>query len=229
MDNKPEYPYGLKSKEDFKVDHRMTPKPVLPGELHDEPAQPIEERIPDGVKLRVVWDFEFDIAMEHYDQWNTPEKYAGNEVYVDGKPVPFEEYMEFWGNPDRRVVLSAGVDQLCQKCGEWTIRTSLGNIDFMDTDSVFTGSVAAEDLTGELSDYQLEVSRDLIEEALAQLRPDAPFDLDQRIALVCDEDKDEVLRCITMTLLGSCEHETVRSSIVGILADAGLYPKNEGD
>lgn len=68
MGKPPKYPYGMKPKEDFKVDHRMTPKAVLPGELHDEecdhqldlytlaPAMDCQVEIIDGERLEFVID-----------------------------------------------------------------------------------------------------------------------------------------------------------------------------
>ena len=152
-----------------KEDPRLTPKPVLPGELHDEPKLPVEERIPEGVQLRVVWDSEQDVDLSHLEQWDTPEKYEGNEVFVDGRKVPFNEYMKFWGDPNRHVVLQAGVDMRCTECGEWTVVCNVGNVDFMDTDPWDVGAVYAERIAGAFSDYQLEVSRELLEQALNEI------------------------------------------------------------
>ena len=66
-------------------------------------------------------------------------------------------------------VLSVGVDRLCPECGEWTVVCSVGNVDFMNTDSWDVGAVAAEHIAGEFVGYQLEESRELLEQALHEI------------------------------------------------------------
>jgi hypothetical protein len=120
--------------------------------------------------LRVVWSYEDSPDLSWLEQWNTPEKYKGNEVCIDGKPVPFEEYMQFWGDPNRHVMLLALVQRVCPTCGQWETIDSLGNVDFMDTASWFVGSVMAEELDGPhqpaMEEYQLELTRELLQAAL---------------------------------------------------------------
>jgi hypothetical protein len=66
-----------------------------------------------------------------------PDVYAENQYMKDGKPVPYEDYLKYYGNPDRHVVLMAHVMRQCEHCGSWTDApgdTALAGIDFMDDD-----------------------------------------------------------------------------------------------
>lgn len=132
--------------------------------------QPIETRLPSDISLRVVWEYEQDVDLSHLAQWNTPEKYAGNELVVKGAKVPFDKYKEFWGNPDFHIVLRCSVQHKCPTCGAWETVDSCGNFDFMTTNDVYVGAVAAADVAGDIpEDAQLEATRDMIEEALRLL------------------------------------------------------------
>lgn len=72
----------------------------------------------------------------------SPEVYAENGyLRADGTPIPYAEYLEYYGNPDRHVLLMADVQRKCPCCGHWTDDDehgqplpSLGGIDFMDDD-----------------------------------------------------------------------------------------------
>lgn len=68
--------------------------------------------------------------LSHLEQWDTPKKYKGNEILEDGKPVPFEEYISTWGDPDNYAVFVVVAEVRCPTCGDWTVTDSLGGVDF---------------------------------------------------------------------------------------------------
>lgn len=47
-------------------------------------------------------------------------------------PIDYEEYLAYYGNPDRHVYLGAICEEQCPTCGEWHEIESLWGIDFMD-------------------------------------------------------------------------------------------------
>lgn len=117
-------------------------------------------------------------------------EYTGNEVCqlidpaddpVAGarRTVPYAEYCQYWGNPDRHVVLGAIVELECPCCKHWSAGPSLWSIDFMDDSPEVTGKLgvrydeldtpkryrhyyAPEDL---MPGYLAEVASQLFEEA----------------------------------------------------------------
>lgn len=71
---------------------------------------------------------------------------ANNGVVMEkGEPVPFEDYMKYWGDPNRHTVLSVLVQEECSHCGSWTTKESLWGVDFMDDDTFFVGMVAGRE------------------------------------------------------------------------------------
>lgn len=96
----------------------------------------------------------------------TPERYAGNEYYKDdGKTmVPYDEYVNYQGNPDRHVVLIVTREDECPCCGEWVEGGSLCGIDFMDDneEANFGGWPGNKRWTlDQLKGYLVEVAKDL--------------------------------------------------------------------
>lgn len=99
----------------------------------------------------------------------TEAEYADNEYMKDGQPIPYAEYLRYYGNPDRHVYLLAEARKRCPCCGVWTTAASLGNIDFMDDSEeirvVDSGRwytpAEAESLPG----YLREVAREVLDEA----------------------------------------------------------------
>ena len=47
---------------------------------------------------RVRWEFDDAPDLSHLEQWDTPQKYKGNEVMKDGKPM--ESFRYYKGAPD---------------------------------------------------------------------------------------------------------------------------------
>lgn len=74
----------------------------------------------------------------HFEECNgesrplTEEEYAENAYMRDGQPIPYAEYLEYYGNPDRHVYLLAHAQKRCPCCGEWGSDAYLGGIDYMD-------------------------------------------------------------------------------------------------
>lgn len=110
-----------------------------------------------------------------------PEVYAENQcLRPDGTPIPYDEYCDYYGNPDRHVLLMADVQRKCPCCGHWTDEDeggeplpSVGRIDLMDDspDLYEIGSwygppwakVAAVDAI-RLPRYLAEIARELLGE-----------------------------------------------------------------
>lgn len=64
----------------------------------------------------------------------TPEEYAKNQYFRDGTPIPYAEYLRYYGNPDRHVYLQSEVQRRCPCCEQWQHVNGTGWIDFMDDD-----------------------------------------------------------------------------------------------
>jgi hypothetical protein len=82
----------------------------------------------------------------------------------DGRRIPFDEYMGYYGNPESHVVLCALVEKQCEHCDEWAVVDSLCGIDFMDNDDWATGTFNENDLS-ELGGYQLTEAKGMLDEA----------------------------------------------------------------
>lgn len=88
---------------------------------------------------RVIVELDPDATIDGCDGKPLPES---REVYEQnymndkqGKRVPYEEYVRYYGNPDRHVMLGIRVQRQCSECGSWKDAESLWGIDFMDDDS----------------------------------------------------------------------------------------------
>lgn len=58
-------------------------------------------------------------------------KTCENTNYVD---IPYEEYLAYYGNPNRHVFLYIQRQDRCPYCGDWHDGDALYGIDFMDSD-----------------------------------------------------------------------------------------------
>ena len=117
----------------------------------------------------------YDPDWSDLEQWNTPENYQGNEYYTDhvweGEPgkskhlssrmVPFEEYIQYLGNPDRKIMLICIVEKLCPCCDHWHKVDSMDGIDCMDDDPYDTGIFYPEKFD-KLNEWQRSVAREMI-------------------------------------------------------------------
>ena len=48
------------------------------------------------------------------------------------QPIPYDEYLRYYGNPDRHVYLGCEVQRQCPCCEAWKTVGALGHIDMMD-------------------------------------------------------------------------------------------------
>lgn len=62
----------------------------------------------------------------------TRREYKGNEYMRDGQPIPYDEYLQYHGNPARHVYLRSEVQRKCPCCSHWESVGGTGHIDFMD-------------------------------------------------------------------------------------------------
>jgi hypothetical protein len=94
--------------------------------------------------------------------------------------IPYDEYLAYYGNPERHVYLGCIVDRACPCCDEWSTAGSLWSIDFMDDDRALhaitignmeygSRSAKGEYLTEEqaiaLPSYLGEVAREVLDDA----------------------------------------------------------------
>ena len=92
-------------------------------------------------RRKFVFDHDPEPDFSWLDQWNTPETYKGNEVIIDGKPLPFADYMRTVGDPDNHVMLTMLVFELGPDDEDWQIVDSLCGIDFLaNEDNWVTGT-----------------------------------------------------------------------------------------
>jgi hypothetical protein len=92
----------------------------------------------------------------------TEAEYAENQYMKDGQPIPYDDYLAYYGNPERHVYLQSEVQKKCRCCGQWETVGGTGCIDFMDdapelsaTDQWIPADRAA-DLPGYLREIALE-------------------------------------------------------------------------
>ena len=85
--------------------------------------------------------------------------------YVD---IPYDEYLAYYGNPDRHVYLGAIVEKQCGECKTWTQTASLWRIDVMDDDPAYlrTPLDTWMPIDAPLEGYFAQVRDELYDEAL---------------------------------------------------------------
>jgi hypothetical protein len=99
------------------------------------------------------------------------EIYEANPITDKGRTVPYEEYCDYFGNPNHHVVLGVTIEQECNM-GHWHEIDALWDIDLMDDSpevlavNINRGYARATDLPG----YLREVAEQLEEEAQAGVR-----------------------------------------------------------
>lgn len=111
---------------------------------------------------RYVIDYDHDYEHEESDGGPMPmteERYKGHEYYKDGQPIPHAEYLTYYGDPDRHVVVWMRRTDQCPCCQTWISGDSLGGIDLMDDqpEAGFIGTFTLDQLPG----YLREVAADL--------------------------------------------------------------------
>jgi hypothetical protein len=82
-------------------------------------------------------------------------------------PLSYEEYLAYYGNPDRHVYLGCIVEQVCPTCGESAIHhDAVWGIDFMDDSrelhAITIGQYLTEAEARALPGYAGDVARDLL-------------------------------------------------------------------
>lgn len=105
----------------------------------------------------------------------TEDEYRENEYMKDGQPIPYEEYLRYYGNPDRHVYLLAEAQAKCPCCGAWQTKGCLGSIDFMD-DAPELRAVAGEtwftpEQAERLPGYARETALEVLQEARYRQTP----------------------------------------------------------
>ena len=82
---------------------------------------------PDGEKF---WD-----SSEVPDKGSVALDPKGHRGLGPNGYVPFDVYMDHWGNPNNHVALACFVEIQCPCCASWKVYDSLHNIDFMISDA----------------------------------------------------------------------------------------------
>lgn len=97
----------------------------------------------------------------------TEAEYAEAEYMKDGIPVPYAEYLEYYGNPHRHVYIGAILERACVCCREWVSAASLWNIDTMDDqpEAGMIGQTFYADRFDQIPGYLREVADELVAEA----------------------------------------------------------------
>lgn len=119
-------------------------------------------------QYRVTFDYDPDPDFSYLEQWDTAEKYEGNEIHENGRPLSFDEYMASgFGDPEQHVAIVADVEMQCECCNSWVHKASLGNIDFLLTDNDWTTGTftQAEIEAGAVKGYLADVAKELFSEA----------------------------------------------------------------
>lgn len=96
----------------------------------------------------------------------TETEYADNPYMHDGQPIPYPEYLRYYGNPDRHVYLGCVVHKVCSCCGLSKPIESLWNIDTMDDSQRPRLNVKlSPDEAVALPDYMGDIAREVLVEA----------------------------------------------------------------
>ncbi len=86
---------------------------------------------------------------------------------TDYQDIPYDEYLAWYGNPEKHVYLCCEVQKQCGSCGHWECIAGTGGIDFMENaeelsavDRWFTEGEIAQ-----MPGYLREVAREDLDEA----------------------------------------------------------------
>ena len=87
----------------------------------------------------------------------------------DGKPIPYDQYLQYYGNPDRHVYLGCVAEVQCPCCDHWESDASVWHIDFMDDDPELSAvnvgkAIPAMDAMN-LPGYAGEIAREMLAES----------------------------------------------------------------
>lgn len=122
--------------------------------------------------FRVRFQYDEDARFEECNGEPRPlteEEYAENGYLKDGQPIPYAEYLAYYGNPDRHVYLLAHAQRRCPCCGEWGADEYLGSIDNMDDSPELLAITIGEFITPaaalELPGYLRECATEMLQQA----------------------------------------------------------------
>jgi len=103
-----------------------------------------------------------------------PEVRPSADTSIPYRDMTYEEYLAYYGDPDRHVVLGCQVEKECPCCGKWDHVQSLWGIDFMDDGEEWAAVTVDRTLTPDealkLPGYLAEVAGELLHEAGYQVR-----------------------------------------------------------
>jgi hypothetical protein len=132
-------------------------------------------------RVKFVYDEDGSVETPHGTPLpGTREEYKGYEIMqlIDpaddpqtGKrrTVPYDEYRQFWGNPDRHVIVGCIVEKRCEACGHYEQAESLWNIDLMDDDADYLAVTMdhwyTPDEARALVGYLGETAKELLDQA----------------------------------------------------------------
>jgi hypothetical protein len=90
---------------------------------------------------------------------------------TDDVDIPYDEYLAYYGNPDRHVYLACLVERQCDCCHVWQTASALGAIDVMNDSpewrTVQIGRRYTPDEAARLPGYLAEIAREELDEARA--------------------------------------------------------------
>lgn len=126
--------------------------------------------------FRVRFEYDPDPHASLHDPEGQPlpgsrKVYEENPITPNGGPaLTYEEYCQYYGNPERHAVLGAILEEKCPHCGQWQDApgmSSLWGIDFMDDDkeAQYAGSTVEGADFETLPGYLKEIVRGLMSEA----------------------------------------------------------------
>ena len=102
-------------------------------------------------------------------EWDGSGSKTGGMLLVDGKPVPFDEYKQTYGDPDRYIYLFCVVEAKCECCGHWDDApgmTRLYGVDFYEygEDPWDTGTFTLQEVDDMANGHLRDTLKDLVSE-----------------------------------------------------------------
>ena len=127
-------------------------------------------------QFRVIFNYDNDQVATGCDGNPLPEPRAVYEANVmtpgGGKALSYEEYCQYYGNPDRHTILWCRLEKRCPCCGMFGNAGSIGGNDLMDDDPALNqinlGASLTLDEAKTLPGYVAEVVQKLYAEAVTE-------------------------------------------------------------
>lgn len=136
---------------------------------------------PDCLKCGCVMDYEKDHTWLCDEcgrddvvtrlEWEGNDK-GGQCCPKKGEPIlPFDEYKQTWGNPNKYVYLCAVVESKCDHCGEWAVKDSLGGIDLYENSREHwdTGTFTEAEVDAMSKGYLRDTLKEMFDEAKTEV------------------------------------------------------------